>query len=193
MSVEFSWIDVLIVLITIFFAIRGYKRGLSGELLSIITLFLSFLLAYHYFSFVAVRLERSIGLVPVIANIFGYIIVFVSVYIVCSAISFLIKKIMQWSFVAGLDKAGGVLFGVVRSICLVSVVLVLLGMLHMPSLSNRIAERSFLARYIMLVSPYIYETTFMLWRDSRNFDAQKFSNSIAEDSQRYRNQEKRGK
>lgn len=193
MSVEFSWIDVLIVLITIFFAIRGYKRGLSGEILSIITLFLSFLLAYHYFSFVAARLERSIGLVPVIANIFGYIIVFVSVYIVCSAISFLIKKIMQWSFVAGLDKAGGVLFGVVRSICLVSVVLVLLGMLHMPSLSNRIAERSFLARYIMLVSPYIYETTFMLWRDSRNFDTHKFSNSIAEDSRRFRAQEKSGK
>ena len=185
MALKISWIDVIIFLVMVYFSIRGYKRGLAGEILSIVTLFLSFLLAYHYFGVVATYLENSIGLVSVIANIFGYVFVFVGVFIACTIIGIIFKRIVQWSFISGLDKVGGILFGLVRGTCIISIILVLLGMLRMPALTSRIAEKSFLARYVLFVSPYIYESTFVFWKDRRNFDADKYMNFISEDVQRY--------
>lgn len=183
MNVTFGWLDVVVALILIIFGIRGYRRGLSGEVLQIVGLLASFILAYQFFQVIGTIIVEHSSIPVQIADISGYVIIFISINLLFFIIRKIVHKLMTFSFVAVLEKGGGIAAGVVRAICMISIIYVLIGMLHIPHLTGYIIERSFTGRYIITISPHIYNGLFSIWKPAKRFDSQDYFSTIQADLQ----------
>lgn len=174
MSVVFSWLDIVVFLVISLFGFRGYRRGLSGEILQVVGLFVSFLLAYQYFDVVGMAFYEHTRMAPMFAYILGYTIIFSLTYLIFYIIRLIVHYLVNISFISVLEKGGGLFFGATRGILFLSVLFFLTGLLHMPELTDKIVRSSFTGKYIMNVTPHIYDACFSLWEKGKRFDQSRY-------------------
>ncbi|MDX9702232.1 MAG: CvpA family protein [Candidatus Auribacterota bacterium] len=182
MQIPLNWIDVMVGVILIIFAIRGYRRGLSGEILQVVGLLASLLLAYHFFGYVGDVLQKSISMPEGIASILGYVGVFVLLYTFFYVIRVIVHKIMSVSFIAVIEKGGGILAGTMRGVCALSVLFVLIGMLRQPAITQYIFKESLTGKYILPLSLYMYDMLFPASEKSAQFDQSKYMINLYNDA-----------
>lgn len=183
MNVTFGWLDLLVILVLTFFAVRGYKRGLSGELLRIVGLIASFMLAYQFFGVIGEKLTAHSSLPEQLGYIIGYILVFTIVFLFFVVVRIIVHRMMSYSFVDALEKGGGLTAGIIKALFILSIVYVLIGMLHIPALTRYIVTRSFTGQYIMRISPYAYNTMFYIWKPAKRFEPDNFFTRVSADIQ----------
>lgn len=105
--------------------VRGIFRGLIKELSSIVGVLGGFYAGYSYYPILAKPLSRWIGTIGY-ANIVGFLILFVGVYLVISILGVIIKYLMNIAFLGWTDRLCGALFGACKGLLIVSVVVVML-------------------------------------------------------------------
>lgn len=161
MKLVFSWVDIIVLLILFLFALRGYKRGLSGEILRTVGMLASFIFAYQFFSKAAGYLQKIMPLPNTIASMLSYVSIFFIVYVFFYFLRVFIKRLMSISFVSGLEKGGGFLAGTLKGLCFLSICFVLAGMFHREQVNDYILKKSLIPPYIMPITPYIYDSIFI--------------------------------
>ncbi|RJP59513.1 MAG: CvpA family protein [Candidatus Auribacter fodinae] len=184
MNIVFGWLDLLVILVLVFFGIRGYKRGLSGELLRVIGLIASFTLAYQFFGMVGEKLSAHSSIPEQLGFIIGYILVFALVFLFFVILRIIVQRMMTYSFVDALEKGGGVAAGLMKALFMLSIIYVLLGMLHIPPLTRYIVTKSFTGQYIIRISPYAYNAMFYIWKPAKGFEPENFFTRVKSDIQR---------
>ncbi|MCU0538276.1 MAG: CvpA family protein [Desulfobacterales bacterium] len=112
--------DIVIVVVVGYGLIRGLFRGLVKEVASLLGVIGGFFAAYLYYETVAGWLT---GLVsnPGYRNILAFMILFCGVLIVVNVIAIVIRYLMNLIFLGWLDRLGGVGFGLVKGVLIVSV------------------------------------------------------------------------
>ncbi len=186
MKIVFGWLDILVGLVLVLYAIRGYRRGLSGEILQVVGLLASFIMAFQFFGSAGDMILDNMRLMPELAYILGYGIIFSIVYGFFFILRIFVHRIMSLSFIAGLERGGGIMTGMLRGLCMLSIVFVLIGMLRFAALTDWIVNNSFTGRYIIRVAPYIYNTVFVVWKKARRFDKQQYFMQINADAKESR-------
>ncbi len=181
MKIVFSWLDIVVFLVILLFGFRGYRRGLSGEILQVAGLFASFLLAYQYFDVVGMAFYKHTRMAPMFAHVLGYMVVFASTYLLFFIIRLIVHYLVNISFISFLEKGGGLFFGVTRGVFFLSVLFFLTGLLHMPELTDKIVRSSFSGKYIMYVTPHLYDACFSLWEKGKRFDQTRYFMSVYSD------------
>jgi membrane protein required for colicin V production len=113
--------DIFVVVVLAYSLIRGLFRGLVKELASIIGVLGGFFAAYSFYHVAAGYLS---GLVSNLAyrNILAFLIIFCLVVILVTVLAIVIKYLLKIVFLGWLDRLGGVAFGVVKGVLIVSVV-----------------------------------------------------------------------
>jgi len=117
--------DILIIVILGYSLIRGLFRGLVKELSSIIGVFGGFYAAYTYYQLLAGLLSGVIHDVAYL-NILSFLIVFCSVLILVSVLGVIIKYLLNIAFLSWVDRIGGLAFGIIKGILVVSVLFITL-------------------------------------------------------------------
>lgn len=87
-----NWVDFVIVLIVIFFAIEGLRQGFFNQVLNILGLLFSLVLALIFYSQIAYLLIKFFNLPPIAANPIGFLLVWI------------IAESVFFSVVTGLSK-----------------------------------------------------------------------------------------
>ncbi len=182
MQIPINWIDVFVGIVLLVFAIRGYRRGLSGEILQVVGLLASLILAYRFFGYVGEALHQSLAMPEGIAFVLGYVGVFVLIYTIFYVIRYIVHKMMSVSFIAVLEKGGGILAGMMRGICILSVLFVLVCMIRQPSVTRYIFNESLTGKYIMPLSLYMYDMLFPADETSQHFNQQQYMIQIYDDA-----------
>lgn len=141
--------DILVVVILSYSLIRGLFRGLVKELASIIGVLGGFLAAYSLYGVAAGYLS---GLVsnPAYRNILAFMVIFCVVVILVNLLAVVIKYVLRIVFLGWLDRLGGVAFGVVKGVLIVSVIFLVLTA-FLPKGTPLIRD-SMSAPYISMVS-----------------------------------------
>jgi membrane protein required for colicin V production len=113
--------DIVVVVVLAYSLIRGLFRGLVKELASIIGVLGGFFAAYSLYHVAAGYLA---GLVSNLAyrNILAFLIIFCGVVILVNVLAIVIKYLLKIVFLGWLDRLGGVAFGAVKGVLIVSVV-----------------------------------------------------------------------
>lgn len=113
--------DIIVAVILAYSLIRGLFRGLVKELASIIGVLGGFFAAYSYYHVAAGYLS---GLISNLAyrNILAFLIIFCGVVVLVNVLAIIIKYLLRIVFLGWLDRLGGVGFGVVKGVLIVSVV-----------------------------------------------------------------------
>ena len=115
--------DILIVVILGYSLVRGLFRGLVKEISSIIGVFGGFYAAYTYYGVLAKFLA---GLIHDVSyhNILSFLIIFCCVLIIVSVLGIIIKYLLNIAFLGWVDRIGGLVFGFVKAVLIVSVLFI---------------------------------------------------------------------
>ena len=117
--------DILIIVILGYSLVRGIFRGLVKELSSIIGVLGGFYAAYTYYQVVAGLLSRLIHDISYL-NILSFLIIFCGVLIIVGVLGVIIKYVLNIAFLGWIDRIGGVIFGVLKGILIVSILFITL-------------------------------------------------------------------
>ena len=141
--------DILIIVILGYSLVRGLFRGLVKEVSSIIGVLGGFYAAFTYYPKLAKLLSGLIHETSYL-NILSFLIIFLGVVILVGVLSIIIKYLLNISFLGWVDRIGGLFFGVVKGILIVSIIFIVLTA-FLPKGSAFIVN-STLAPYVSRVS-----------------------------------------
>jgi len=117
--------DIAIIVITSFCLIRGFFKGLIGEISGIIGVAAGFYGAYTYYPMVAGYLQQWITGSGV-RNLLSFFLLFCAILIVVSLAAALIRKFLSLVFLGWVDRTFGLIFGAAKGILIVSVLLIMI-------------------------------------------------------------------
>ena len=121
-----SWIDYIIVGVLGLSILIGLWRGLVSEVLALATWIAAFWVAWTFGPAVSAHFEHSIE-VPSIRLVAGYGLCFVAVLVLGALLRFVIHKLVESTGLSGTDRLLGMIFGFVRGVLLVTLMVFLLG------------------------------------------------------------------
>lgn len=125
------WIDVAIVVVVALSAIIGFFRGFLREALGLATWVLAFYMAFVFAKPVAVYLQRWIDTDSARLAV-AFAIVFLAVLIAGAIANFLLGRLINQTGFAGTDRAVGIVFGVVRGVAILILLVLLAGVTPVP-------------------------------------------------------------
>ncbi len=144
-----NFFDIIVIVILGYCLIRGIFRGLVKELSSIIGVFGGFYAAYTYYPILAKPLSKWIANGGYL-NILSFLIIFCGVFIIISILGIIINYLLKIVFLGWLDRVSGAMFGAMKGILIVSVLLIALTA-FLPK-NTPVIKDSLLAPYVTLVS-----------------------------------------
>jgi membrane protein required for colicin V production len=147
-----NFFDIIIIIILGYCLIRGFFRGLIKELSSIIGVLGGFYAAFTYYMLVAKPLSKWITNTGYL-NILSFLIIFCGVFIIISILGVIINYLLKIAFLGWLDRICGFIFGAMKGILIVSVLLIALTA-FLPK-GTPVIKDSLLSPYVTLVSEKI--------------------------------------
>lgn len=105
----------------------GLWRGLVAELLSLVIWIAAFWVAASFGPAVAAQLQPMISL-PIARIVLGYALCFVAVLVAGALVRFAMRRLISGTGLSGIDRLFGMLFGFVRGVLLVTLLVFLVGL-----------------------------------------------------------------
>ncbi|MFP4477059.1 MAG: CvpA family protein [Desulfatibacillaceae bacterium] len=149
-------LDGLILLLLLWGLVRGWFRGFIKEICSIIAVFGGFYAAYTYYESISPTVLSvmptgpDMNWEPILPTI-SFMIILAIVFLVISIAGVILKYFLKIASLGWFDKIAGSAFGVLKSVLLISVILVGFATL-LPMDRLGFVERSQLSPHIMDVS-----------------------------------------
>ena len=144
-----NFFDILVIVILGYCLIRGVFRGLIKELSSIIGVLGGFYAAFTYYMLVAKLLSKWITNTGYL-NILSFLIIFCGVFIIISILGVIINYLLKIAFLGWLDRILGSVFGAMKGILIVSVLLIAFTA-FLPK-GTPVIKDSLLSPYVTLIS-----------------------------------------
>jgi len=133
---DLNWVDYIILAIFFFSILAGFGRGFVREIIGLITLFASFIIAAIFSNQLAMRFTHSAGVqhavnqasstigvdtsqpVSYMAIGISYTLLFAGTYIVGSLIGYFMNMAFQWGVLGLANRFFGAVFGAIRGFIL---------------------------------------------------------------------------
>lgn len=123
-----NWIDLVIIILLLFFALEGIRRSFIGEMLDFLSFLLAFFLSLRFYNSIGMLYETSFGLPHSISNVFGFISIW---FLVETGLYFSTQLLLsKFKIIYKLNQKltiFSVIPALLRGIVFVAVMLVLLG------------------------------------------------------------------
>ena len=120
-----NWLDIVIVLVIAFFAISAFRAGLIREVVTLVSVALGVVVAGLFYD----NLARDV-LVFIDDNdarqVVAFLILLGAVYLAGQLIAVMLKRAASLLLLGMADHAGGALFGLIKGLIVVEVLLILL-------------------------------------------------------------------
>ena len=126
-----SVLDLIILGIIAFSAIISIFRGFIRETLSIITWIAAFAVAWHFSSALVIILNKWIHN-PALRYPIAFISLFVITMILGGLVNYLLSQLVDKSGLSGTDRLLGLLFGLLRGVLIIGVLLLLMRLTPAP-------------------------------------------------------------
>jgi membrane protein required for colicin V production len=110
--------------------LMGLWRGFIGEVLALACWVLAFWVAWKFGDSLAAGLSAVDQ--PSVRLLLGYAICFIAVLIAGAIVSFLMRKLIAGSGLSGSDRLLGMVFGLLRGVVLVTLLVLMLGFTPLP-------------------------------------------------------------
>jgi membrane protein required for colicin V production len=169
--VEVLVIDIIIIVVLVFFFISGARRGLVRQVLDILGIILAFIGAFYLAHYLARYLEESIDIRYDISLVVSAVAIFIGILVFFHVLGILFKKTAEITLLGSVDRIGGGLFGALKGVLLVSLLLVIAFNIPLPDRLKKEIRNRPLAVAIHPVLPSLFD--FVLSQTYSRLDFEK--------------------
>jgi membrane protein required for colicin V production len=169
-----NWIDISIILIILLNIIIGMRKGIIRGIINVIGIVMAIFLAIFWFQEVGGYITLYIQVSREIANIIGFILIFLVVYTLAKITELILKKIFSLLFVSWIDHLGGALFGLVKGSLIVGILLIILSFIPLPVFLKEQLKNSFFANRFAVMTTVIYDYLKDWLPSSLQFNTEEF-------------------
>jgi membrane protein required for colicin V production len=113
-------INIIILAVLLFFALKGLARGLVNEASSLAGLVLGALLAYHFYPAVSTPIRSATHLPVQICAFFAFILILLACGIIMHIVGNVVTTALRVVMMGGINRVGGILIGAAEGVLLLS-------------------------------------------------------------------------
>jgi len=151
-------LDIIILIPLLLWAWQGYKKGLIISLASLAALILGLYFAFYFSDFTAAKLNEYFHISKDYLAIIAFIVTFVVVVLAVILTGNLLQKVINVLMLGFLNKAAGVVFGILKGALYLSILIWLINYFdpgeHLIKKENR--ENSLLFKPVESFGPLLY-------------------------------------
>ena len=153
-----NYLDIIIGIILVLFAIGGFRNGIIREAFSLLAFILGIYGAIKLSDYVGQWLGELINVSAEWMSVISFIIVFIALALLINWLGNLLAGFVESISLGFFDKIGGAIFGVAKGFLLVGVVILLLDFFGVKDVLNeKTCEESKLYKNSEKVATWIYE------------------------------------
>ena len=139
---QFNIFDIIVLLYLLSGLYHGLRRGLSGELASVLSTGLAFVGGWKLYQPLGDHLLKVSKLSSPTAHALAFVILIVGGYIVLKIIRLLLRHLMEFSFKGKLERLGGALSGLIRVTVVAATFVLMVGLGPGAFLRDLVIEKS---------------------------------------------------
>jgi len=164
-------VDIVIMLILVFFFVSGMRRGLIRQALDILGIVIAFIGAFYLARYLAAYFTESIELNYTISLVISAVVIFIGILLLFHALGLLFQKVAEITLLGSVDKLGGGLFGAFKGVLLVSLLLVVALNIPLPEKAQNELRTRPLSSAIHPVLPSVFDFVFSHSPSSLDFES----------------------
>ncbi len=153
-----NYIDIILVILLLLAAINGFKKGLIAEVASLAALILGIWGAIEFSYITSDFLVENFDLHTKHLNIISFVVTFIVIVILVHIVGNTINKLAETVMLGFVNKLAGLVFGVLRSALILSIILVVFDKIDedIHILSENTKENSRMYEPIRSFAPSIF-------------------------------------
>lgn len=149
-------LDLIILIIFLYFILRGYQTGFIRQTSKILGLIIALLVAVKQYQEFQVLLEPYLDVPPSLLSFISFAIIFIIFNLLIHILGISLKKVTNFLYLGPVDSFGGVLLGILKSGILIYLVIFILN--EVPhELVTEMIEKSYFAKNILEFTPILQE------------------------------------
>lgn len=121
-----NFIDLIIVVLLLWSAYRGFVKGFVLQLATLAALLLGILGAIKFSDLTAQWLSKNVAIASTYLNVIAFAITFILIVIAVHLLARVIEKLIQAIALGFINRILGVVFGIIKTAFILSILLVLL-------------------------------------------------------------------
>lgn len=150
-----NWVDLIMAVLLLGFAIRGFMRGFLRELVSLAGLFLGLWVALLKFVPLGEWLQSRFPLMEPLPFHIGFLAIFLGISAVASMVGYALHKMAKQLLMGWCDAAVGLGFGTVKGVMILTVLLFLVAHLPLPRVIRYQLHTSAVVDHLELANPFL--------------------------------------
>ena len=151
-------IDVILAVIFLYSAYRGFKKGLIVQAASLVALLLGIYGAIHFSDYTARLLSEKLELTSSYLPIISFAVTFIAIVIIVHLFAGLIESLLKAVALGFVNRLLGLSFAVIKSAFIISIILVIVNGINRRSsiLPKQMVEESILYKPVSKFAPTIF-------------------------------------
>lgn len=149
---EFNLIDIVIIILSIFCMIKGYRLGLVKQLTALLSIIVAIYIAQEQYEIIANVLVKEFDLTLKISSIISFFLIMIIVALVINSLGYFFTQLLDIIFLAVIDNLGGLLFGFIKGFLVIYIGLFLLNRLPIDLVQKQISESYFAPKVLSFSS-----------------------------------------
>lgn len=157
-KLNMNYLDIIIAIILLVFGIKGLRKGLIIEVVTLLAFGVGIYGAMHFSDFTASRLQDVMEIDPKYLNTVAFVLTFIVLVVLVNIIGRLVSKAIKSLNLGFFDKLGGFIFGAIKGVLLCSTFVLVLNNLQWTGIiKEEVRKNSFLYAYVEKTVPYLYK------------------------------------
>jgi membrane protein required for colicin V production len=150
-----NWVDLILAVAFLGFAVRGLMRGFFREVLSLVGLFLGLWIALLKFAPLGEWLQNKFPLTEPLPFHIAFLAIFLSVSSIAGIVGYMLYRAAKGLLMGWLDAIVGLGFGCIKGVVILTVLLFLLAHLPLAASIRTRLRTSTVVSYLELVNPFV--------------------------------------
>jgi uncharacterized membrane protein required for colicin V production len=154
---HFNVVDLVALILILLGLIRGFMKGLSGELAGLLGAAAAFAGAWYFYTPLGHFLADQTRLSEPAATATAFVLALTGAYLAMRILRIVLRSLMEFSFKGKLEKIGGLLAGGIRMTVVVTALTLLMTLWPHEYLHRLFAEESAIGRFVFQQLGPVYE------------------------------------
>ncbi len=152
-------IDIVIIIVLIWFAVSGYRKGLIVSLASLAALVLGIYVAMYFSDITAGLIQDIFAFDSKYLMIIAFVVTFVLVVALVITVGRIVEEFVDLLLLGFLNKLSGALFGILKGALILSLIIWVMNYFEFGEnlIGNQSRESSMFYRHVEKIAPQLYD------------------------------------